>query len=83
MHKSTPGAVRNLTGWNHGANKLKEATSFKYAVRRLKRRQHFVLREKLACSFASKNFNKFWDDVMVFVIVRSFHLLLLRNLIAS
>ena len=90
MHKSTPGAVRNLTGWNHGADKLKEATRFwhkvweeagcpssgvlfnvkkhskarfKYAVHRLKRRQHILLREKLARSFASKNFNKFWDDV--------------------
>ena len=32
MYKSTPGAVRNLTGWNHGANKLKEATRFWHNV---------------------------------------------------
>ena len=32
-------------------------------MHRLKRRQHFLLRERLARSFASKNFNKFWDDV--------------------
>ena len=36
---------------------------FKYAVRRLKRRHHFILREKLAKSFARKRKDDFWSEV--------------------
>ena len=36
---------------------------YKYAHRRLKRRQHFPLQKKLACSFAGKSKEEFWSDI--------------------
>jgi hypothetical protein len=36
---------------------------YKYAVRRLKRRQRFLLQEKLAHSFSRKRKDRFWSDI--------------------
>ena len=36
---------------------------FKYAVRRLKHRKEFLIREKFACAFAARNKDKFWSEV--------------------
>ena len=36
---------------------------FKYAVRRLKRRKYFLIREKLARAFAARKKHKFWSDI--------------------
>ena len=36
---------------------------FKYAVRRLKRRKDFLIREKLARAFAARKKHKFWSDI--------------------
>ena len=38
-------------------------STYKYAVRRLKRRQRFLLQEKLACSFSRKRKDRFWSDI--------------------
>ena len=43
--------------------KRKAKTRFKYAVRRLKRRRDFLVREKLACAFTARNKQKFWSEV--------------------
>ena len=36
---------------------------FKYAVRRLKRRRDYLVREKLASAFSTKDKNRFWSEV--------------------
>ena len=36
---------------------------FKYAVRRLKCRKEFLIREKFACAFAARKKDKFWSEV--------------------
>ena len=36
---------------------------YKYAVRRLQRRQRFILQDKLAHSFAMKRKDRFWSDI--------------------
>ena len=43
--------------------KRKAKTRFKYAVRRLKRRRDFLVREKLSCAFTARNKQKFWSEV--------------------
>ena len=36
---------------------------YKYAHRRLKRRQQYMLQKKLACSFSQKTKDNFWSDI--------------------
>ena len=41
----------------------KTKARYKFAVRRIKRRKHFIIREKLAYSREQKNAREFWDVV--------------------
>ena len=41
----------------------KTKAHYKFAVRRIKRRKHFIIREKLAYSREHKNAREFWDVV--------------------
>ena len=38
-------------------------TRYKYAVRRLKRRQMYIKRKKMGEAFASRNVHNFWNEV--------------------